>query len=194
MIKISDKAQVYLRKLIDQESPSVCGLRLCVTDPGTPRADVSLQFAKEQGGDIASAVIPYSGFSLYLAQEDQTWLVDASIDLATQGMGNQQLTIVAPGLKGHAPEAGAPLFDQVRWVIEESINPQLASHGGRVSVADVSSDGIVWLRFAGGCQGCSMADRTLKQGIEKNLMAKVPGITAVRDVTDHSAGEAPYLT
>ena len=51
----------------------------------------------------------------------------------------------------------------------------------------------VWLRFGGGCHGCGMADMTLKQGIEKTLMAKVPGVTAVRDATDHSTGEAPYM-
>jgi Fe/S biogenesis protein NfuA len=51
----------------------------------------------------------------------------------------------------------------------------------------------VLLRFGGGCHGCGMADVTLKQGIEKQLMAKIPGITAVRDATDHSTGEAPYI-
>ncbi len=38
-----------------------------------------------------------------------------------------------------------------------------------------------------------MADVTLKQGIEKTLMARVPGVTAVRDATDHASGQAPYI-
>ena len=58
---------------------------------------------------------------------------------------------------------------------------------------EVTADGVVLLRFGGGCHGCGMADVTLKQGIEKQLMAKIPGITAVRDATDHSTGEAPYI-
>ena len=45
----------------------------------------------------------------------------------------------------------------------------------------------------GGCHGCGMADVTLKQGIEKTLMGRVPGITAVRDATDHDSGQAPYM-
>ena len=49
------------------------------------------------------------------------------------------------------------------------------------------------LRFGGGCHGCGMADVTLKQGIEKTLVEKVPGVTAVRDATDHATGDAPYL-
>jgi Fe/S biogenesis protein NfuA len=38
-----------------------------------------------------------------------------------------------------------------------------------------------------------MADVTLKQGIESTLMTRVPGVTAVRDATDHATGTAPYL-
>jgi len=49
------------------------------------------------------------------------------------------------------------------------------------------------LRFGGGCHGCGMADVTLKQGIEKTLLTRVPGVTAVRDATDHDSGAAPYI-
>ena len=72
-------------------------------------------------------------------------------------------------------------------------NPQLAAHGGRATVQEVSAQGVVLLRFGGGCHGCGMADVTLKQGIEKTLMARVPGVTAVRDATDHDSGQAPYM-
>ena len=58
---------------------------------------------------------------------------------------------------------------------------------------EVTGDGVVVLRFGGGCHGCGMADVTLKQGIEKTLLTKVPGVTAVRDATDHDTGEAPYM-
>jgi len=78
-------------------------------------------------------------------------------------------------------------------LIDSEINPQLAAHKGHVRLEEVTAEGVVLLRFGGGCQGCGMADVTLKQGIEKTLMAKVPGITAVRDATDHDSGEAPYI-
>ena len=81
----------------------------------------------------------------------------------------------------------------MRWLIEHEINPQLASHGGHVAVEEVTSEGVVVLRFGGGCHGCGMADVTLKQGIEKALLEKVPGVTAVRDATDHATGTAPYI-
>ena len=81
----------------------------------------------------------------------------------------------------------------MRWTIEQEINPQLAQHKGHVSLQEVTADGVVVLRFGGGCHGCGMADVTLKQGIEKTLMEKVPGVTAVRDATDHATGAAPYV-
>ena len=72
------------------------------------------------------------------------------------------------------------------------INPQIASHGGRVSLEEIAGDGIVVLRFGGGCHGCGMADVTLKQGIEKTLRSRLPEITEVRDATDHASGHNPY--
>jgi Fe/S biogenesis protein NfuA len=61
-----------------------------------------------------------------------------------------------------------------------------------VSVQEVTADGVVVLRFGGGCHGCGMADVTLKQGIEKTLRSRLPEITAVRDATDHTSGHNPY--
>ncbi len=84
-------------------------------------------------------------------------------------------------------------MERVRYVIDNEINPQLASHRGSVSLEEVTADGVVILRFGGGCHGCGMADVTLKQGIEKTLLQKVPGVTAVRDATDHDTGAAPYF-
>ena len=81
----------------------------------------------------------------------------------------------------------------VHWLVEHEINPQLAQHRGNVALQEVTADGVVVLRFGGGCHGCGMVDVTLKQGIERTLMEKVPGVTAVRDATDHDTGAAPFI-
>ena len=52
---------------------------------------------------------------------------------------------------------------------------------------------VAVLRFGGGCQGCSSVSMTLKDGVEKILMEKVPGIGAVRDVTDHTNTDNAYM-
>ena len=192
MIQISDTAQSHFRKLIEREATPGLGVRLSAVDAGTPRADARLEFAEPR--DLAGDewVVECEGFTVYVDAASVPWLDDAEIDFVTQGAGSQ-LTIKAPHIKGKAPAEGASLVERVRWVVEHEVNPQLASHGGRVAVEEVTGAGVVFLRFGGGCHGCGMADVTLKQGIEKTLLTRVPGVTAVRDATDHDTGQAPYM-
>ena len=192
MIDISDSAQAYFRRLLQSQGDDAVGIRLSASEPGTPRADARLEFCDD--GDLLGDewAIECAGFVLYVDAPSAPFLDAATIDFV-EGATGGQLTIRAPKIKGDAPGGDASLVDRVRWVLDSEVNPQLASHKGRVALESVDADGVVWLRFGGGCHGCGMADMTLKQGIEKTLMARVPGITAVRDATDHSTGDAPYM-
>jgi len=80
---------------------------------------------------------------------------------------------------------------RVIQVLEEQINPAIASHGGYAELVAVE-DSIAYLRLSGGCQGCGMAAVTLSQGIEVAILDTVPEITEVIDVTDHASGANPY--
>ena len=192
MINISESAQRHFRKLIEREALPGLGVRLSAVHAGTPRADVRLEFAEP--GDLHGDewAVDCEGFTMWLDAASVKFLDGAEIDYETQATGGQ-LQIRAPRIKGEAPADSASLVERVHWIVEQEINPQLASHRGHVSVQEVTADGVVLLRFGGGCHGCGMADVTLKQGIEKTLMSKVPGVTAVRDATDHATGEAPYI-
>lgn len=79
----------------------------------------------------------------------------------------------------------------VQTILDEEINPGVASHGGTVRLIDVA-DHTVYVEFGGGCHGCGMVDVTLKQGVESRIMEAVPTITAVLDITDHAEGSNPY--
>ena len=83
------------------------------------------------------------------------------------------------------------LREKIQRVLEEQINPGVASHGGYVELLDVT-DNNVFLRMGGGCQGCGAADVTLKMGVERLLREEVPQIQNVFDSTDHAAGNNPY--
>lgn len=90
-----------------------------------------------------------------------------------------------PGLD--TPEARA-----IQDLLESSINPSVAGHGGHISLIDV--DGArAYIRMEGGCQGCGMADVTLKQGVQVEIQKVVPTIREVLDVTDHAGGTNPYF-
>jgi IscR-regulated protein YhgI len=84
------------------------------------------------------------------------------------------------------------LYERVANLFDSHVNPMVARHGGRVELIDVQ-DAVVMLRMGGGCQGCGMADVTLRQGIEGLLGQHVPEIRGIMDITDHSAGSNPYF-
>jgi Fe/S biogenesis protein NfuA len=192
MIQISEPAQTHFRKLIEREEIPGLGVKLAAVHAGTAQADVRLEFAEpaELAGD--EWAIDCEGFTLWLDAASAPFLDGAQIDYESRATGGQ-LQIRAPKIKGEAPAESASLVERVRWVVEHEINPQLAQHRGHVSVQEVTAEGVVVLRFGGGCHGCGMADVTLKQGIEKTLLEKAPGVTAVRDATDHDSGAAPYI-
>lgn len=191
MLTITDTAQTHFRKLLEQQGIEGLGIRLAAVHPGTPKADCQLEFceASDRAGDECE--VPFDGFSVYVDAGSVAYLEGAELDYQGTSTGGQ-LTIRAPKIKGDAPGADASLAERVRYVLDSEINPQVASHGGRVSLVEVTADNAVMLRFGGGCHGCGMADVTLKQGIERTLRSRLPEISAVRDVTDHAHGHNPY--
>jgi Fe-S cluster biogenesis protein NfuA len=82
---------------------------------------------------------------------------------------------------------------RVQQVLDEQINPGVASHGGFVELLDVQEDSV-FIRMGGGCQGCGAADMTLKMGIERLIRENVPQVREILDATDHASGRNPYYT
>lgn len=191
-INISESAQAHFRRLLQSQGGDAVGIRLSAVAAGTPRADARLEFA--EAADLVGDewAVECEGFTLYVDAASAPYFDAADIDYAVDG-ASAQLNIRAPKIKGEVPDADASLVEHVRWLLDSEINPQIAAHGGRVTLEEVTADGAVVLRFGGGCHGCGMADVTLKQGIEKTLRARIPEITAVRDATDHATGTAPYI-
>lgn len=196
MIEITESAQEYFSNLIAQQEMDDIGLHLSVLNPGTPNAACDLQFhvpgktAANSSGD-PEKTFAYDSFNLYVPHNSERWLTDAKIDFEKDDTGGQ-LTIKAPGIKGHKPEDDSGLMEKINWILEAEINPGLASHGGMVSLEQITEEMDVILRFGGGCHGCGMANVTLKEGIEKTLKEHFPEINAVVDATDHSSGDNPY--
>jgi Fe-S cluster biogenesis protein NfuA len=84
------------------------------------------------------------------------------------------------------------MYELVERIFEDEINPIVAQHGGAIDLIDVQ-DATVVVRMSGGCQGCGMANVTLRQGIEASLRRAIPNLAGVRDVTDHGSGSNPYF-
>lgn len=190
-IHITPSAQEHFVELIKKEDQPDMGLRVFLDRPGFPMAEVGITFCPP--GDQKAGDIPmdFQDFTLYIDKPSAQYLVDAKIDFQTDQMGGQ-LAITAPNIRGPKPVDEAPLSERIQYVLTSEINPNLASHGGMVSLVEVTNNNVVVLQFGGGCHGCGMADVTLKQGIEKTLKEHFTEINSVIDVTDHSTGANPY--
>jgi NFU1 iron-sulfur cluster scaffold homolog, mitochondrial len=100
--------------------------------------------------------------------------------------------ITAPGQQP-PPEGTGSLAERARHILDTEINPAIAAHHGHVTL-DGADRGLVRIRLEGGCQGCSLAEVTIRQGIEPLLRAHMPDLAGVVDVTDHEAGTRPFFT
>ena len=120
--------------------------------------------------------------------------LDMSEDPDAPGLTMDNPNTPSPAMIGNPadlPELKGELAEKVQAVLENQINPAIASHGGAAQLIGVEGNDI-YLRLGGGCQGCGMAQVTLTQGIEASLREAVPEIGNIRDATDHAAGENPY--
>lgn len=191
IISISEAAQAHFRKLLANQ-PEGTHIRVFVMNPGTPHAECGVSYCPPDAVEPEDLSLPFDGFTAMVDPQSAPYLEAAVIDFVTDQMGSQ-LTLKAPNAKMRKVADDAPLVERLEYVIQSEINPSLAGHGGRVTLTEITEDGYVILQFGGGCNGCSMVDVTLKEGIEKQLLQQFPGeITGVRDATEHSRGDHSF--
>lgn len=191
MITITDSAQEYLKELLAKQNCEGIAIRVFVLDGGTPKAETCLAFCRPGEEQADDEVAEYTDFRAYIEKKSLGYLDEAVVDFAKDSMGGQ-LTIKAPNSRMPKITDDSPLEDRINYILYNQVNPGLASHGGFVSLEELTEDNIAVLRFGGGCQGCGMVDATLKDGVEKVLMENLPQISEVRDVTDHSQRQNAY--
>ncbi|MBQ75659.1 MAG: Fe/S biogenesis protein NfuA [Gammaproteobacteria bacterium] len=192
MVEITASAQDYLVELLSKQEGDDVGIRIFVSDPGTPMAETCIAYC-QSGEEMANdEQVQYEKFICWIDDRSKKYLEDALVDYTTDRMGGQ-LTIKAPNSKVPQVSEDSPLEDRINYVLFSQINPSLASHGGMVNLVEIVDEEIAVLQFGGGCQGCGMVDTTLKDGVEKTLLEQLPQLKAVRDVTDHSLTENAYF-
>jgi Fe/S biogenesis protein NfuA len=190
-ITITESAQKYLADLLSKQETEGIGIRMFVSDPGTPKAETCIAYCRPGEEEDDDTIMEMDGFKAYFGQRSLPFLEDAKVDYADDKFGGQ-LTIRAPNSRMPNVNDDSPIEDKINYVLYNDVNPGLAAHGGMISLEDVE-DGIAILRFGGGCQGCGQADVTLKEGVEKTMLEKIPELKGIRDVTDHSDRSQAYI-
>ncbi len=191
MITISESAQAHFCKLLEKQVENT-NIRVFVMNPGTPNAECGVSYCPPDAVEQEDIRLPFSGFDAVIDPNSAPFLEDASIDFVSDQMGSQ-LTLKAPNAKMRKVADDAPLAERVEYVLQSDVNPSVAAHGGRVTLVDLTDDGIAVLQFGGGCNGCSMVDVTLKEGIEKQLLQLFPDeLKGVKDATEHARGDHSF--
>jgi Fe-S cluster biogenesis protein NfuA len=140
------------------------------------------------GGIVTLEVSGSPGAVLPLASR-----IEAQLRAAVPGITAVRLVTPGADPAQSVPEPAWSLAEAARRILDAEINPAIAAHRGRVTVAGVAG-GWIRVRLEGGCQGCSLAEVTLRQGIEPLLRARLPQMTGLVDVTDHEAGTDPFFS
>ena len=188
MLEVTDVAKEKIRFAIDNNKEPVLGIRVLADAKSPFQVHYGLAFVSEKGVKESDTVLEFDGFNIYISEDHTEHFNGATLDftdgLHGSGFAFTNTPRVPEALKG-------TLAEKVVQVIDEEINPGIASHGGYVSLVDVKGTDVI-IQMGGGCQGCGMANVTLKDGIEVALKKALPEITGVFDVTDHASGENPY--
>ncbi len=193
-ITVTPSAEEYLAELLSKQDVKGMSVRIFITQPGTPQAETCLAYCRPDEVNEEDEIMELIQVRFYIEKNSIPYLDEAFIDFSKDRMGGQ-LTIKAPNAKVPKVTDDSPVDEQIRYILYTEINPGLASHGGEVKLIELveEEDGLIAiLKFGGGCQGCSAVDLTLKDGVERTLIERIPPLVGVRDVTDHSVRENAY--
>ncbi len=185
MITLTELARRKILELLQAEGREGLALRFGVGGRGPGGFVYRLAFAAPDERRPDDTVIPAGGFDLLVDPETAPQVAGTVIDYV-ESESQSGFRIDNPNPLWTDPVAAA-----VQKVLDEEINPAVASHGGFVNLIDVR-DGVAYVELGGGCQGCGMVNVTLKQGISVRIREVVPEIRDIVDTTDHAGGKNPY--
>ncbi|HYO46121.1 MAG TPA: iron-sulfur cluster assembly accessory protein [Gemmatimonadota bacterium] len=196
MLELTPVAREKIHAALERTAPPRDHLRI-EARAGSEGFEYRLAAASTDDLTEDDLILDQGPFRIVVDRQSAGWLEGARLDyretLLESGFRfdnpNPPPTPTLPS--GSRDDLTGSTAEKVRRLLDTEINPAVAAHGGRVTLAGVE-DGVVYLTFGGGCHGCGLVDVTLKQGIETRIKELLPEITRVVDTTDHAAGENPF--
>ena len=182
-LTITDSARKQINNEL-QSAEELKGVQVLVEPTSPLKANYRIELVKSP---LKSSIqFEVDGVKVFSEHKNASFLEGTIIEINEEGeleARNPQLSI---------SKLSGSLEDQIQLTLDEQVNPMLAAHGGNVILEGIK-DSAAYLRFGGGCQGCSMIDTTVKQGVEVMLKETIPELVGVFDITDHSEGESPFF-
>ncbi len=184
ILEITDTAKEKIQSVIEAEEVHVEGLRISIEGRSATAFQYSLGLATEPEPD--DIVRETGSFKILIDAKSADDLKGAVIDYV-EDLNSSGFKIDNP----NTPTWDNPKAQKIQELIDQRINPAVAAHGGQIELLNVEDDAI-YIHMGGGCQGCGMANATLKHGIEAMIQEEFPEIKQVIDTTDHASGTDPY--
>lgn len=141
-------------------------------------------------GGVSEVVVAGDSVTVTTAEPPEWEGLSEKIASAIREQIESGVPSVVPEHGENLPAASA-IRERVQDLIDSTITPAVASHGGQVTLLDVRGNNV-YLQFGGGCRGCGMAHVTLKHGVERLIREHVPEVGLVLDTTDHAGGKNPF--
>jgi Fe/S biogenesis protein NfuA len=197
VMTVTDAALVKVLEIrAGEDDAEQLGLRIEITGTSGPDYEYDLAFAPLDEAGPTDRIDRVGELSVIVPVETIADLQGSTLDLPGNPMQGG-LVVRNPNrpdpLAGADIELSGDLSEKVQQLLDQSINPSLAAHGGFATLVGVE-DTKVLLTMGGGCQGCAMSAATLREGIQRALLEAIPEITEVVDATDHEAGEHPFYS
>ncbi len=186
LLEVTKTAQEKIQGVIEAEDVEVEGLRIGIEGRSATAFQYSLGLATETEED--DIVIEMGTFKVLVDAKSAADLKGAVIDYV-EDLNSSGFKIENP----NTPAWDNPKAQKIQELIDERINPAVAAHGGQIELLNVEDEAI-YIHMGGGCQGCGMANVTLKHGIEAMIQEVFPEIKQVIDTTDHASGTNPYYS
>jgi len=198
VLAVSDAAidQVLALRAAEDDAEAL-GLRVEITGTAGVEFTYDLSFDPVADADPAAgdSVVHQGELPVIVPADSIDRLRGATLDLPRNG--SEGLVMRNPNrpnpLAGVELELSGDVAERINQLLDQSVNPALAAHGGFASLVEVQGSTAV-VTMGGGCQGCAVSAVTLREGIQKAILEHIPEITEVVDATDHDAGENPFYS
>lgn len=198
VLSVTDAALEKVLEIRDGEDDAEnTGLRVMIVGTRGVEFDYDLSLETISEASEGALVYKVNDLSVIIPEDSVEDMRGSTLDIPSNPMQGG-LVIRNPNrppvLAPEDVELTGTLSEKVQQLLDLSINPALAAHGGFASLVKVENDTEVHVLMGGGCQGCSMSAMTLTEGIKTAIVDAIPEVTEVIDATDHSAGENPFYT
>lgn len=186
MITFTEAARGKVLELLAGEGRQGSALRFSISGRMGGVFQYRLAFMKPEEREPGDVLADAGGFPIIVDARSAPHLAGTAVDY-----------VEAPAQSGFKIDNPNPLWSDplaiaIQRLIDDEINPALASHGGFVHLLELR-EGVAHVELGGGCQGCGMAHVTLKRGIEARIREALPEVKEVVDATDHTGGANPYF-